>query len=681
MLSPAGMNKHPQPNTWRSAAIGRRSFFFMVIISLSLLASYGLGANLPPSLPWVWQALVIVPFGILFFWLTLGFMTAVTGLWVMVRGDPYRIMPPPNTAQPQLTTKQTTAILLPIYNEDIAYVYAGLKSIYQSLEQTGQLAHFEFYILSDSDDASNWLREESAWAALCRDLGSTERIHYRRRKHRTKKKSGNVMDFCRRWGKRHPYMIVLDADSLMTGDALVRMVAAMERHPQVGLIQTPLYNIGLDTLYARGQQFVNRLYGPVFFAGLHYWWLGDSQYWGHNVILRTRAFMENCHLPKLSDRGVLSGEILSHDFVEAALLNRAGWETWLAHELEGSFERPPPTLTDALKRDRRWCQGNLQHWLVIWSYGISHLHRFLLLGGIMSYVGSLIWLIWLLILTAIALLYPELTLIPLTPANRALLALTLGLLFFYKTFGLIQAIRKQQIQLFGGYFALTRSILMETLLSMLTAPIRMMYYSKFVVQILKGKRANWGTQQRTGAELSWQDAAREYRWLTGLGIIWGGVLYLSNPMAFWWMSPVLAGLVLSIPLAVFTSQATSLTSSLFRTPDETAPDAILLAFEQNYAELQQHPSLSTRDLFIRVVLDPLALRQHLSYIPQRSNVPASSRQHRKEWLERLLKRGPSAISNQERLIILEDASLLSQLHTRIWQLPEEKFNRMWMAKL
>jgi len=675
------MDKFTQPTTWRRAAKWRRAFFFTAIICITALASYWLGANLPTKLPWFWQILVIAPFSLLFFWLVLGFMTAVTGLWVMVRGDPYRIIPPPGSPLPSLSTKQTTAILLPIYNEEIAYVYAGLKSIYRSLEQTGQLAHFEFYILSDSDDASNWLREESAWSALCRELGATERIHYRRRKHRTKKKSGNVMDFCRRWGKRHPYMVVLDADSLMTGAALVRMVDAMERNPQVGLIQTPLYTIGLDTLYARGQQFVNRLYGPVFFAGLHYWWLGDSQYWGHNVILRTRAFMEHCHLPKLSDRGVLSGEILSHDFVEAALLNRAGWETWLAHDLEGSFERPPPTLTDALKRDRRWCQGNLQHWLVIWSYGISHLHRFLLLGGIMSYVGSLIWLAWLVVLTAIALIYPHLTLIPLTEDNSALLGLTITLLFFYKTFGLIQTLRKRTIKWFGGSLALARSVIVETLLSMLTAPVRMMYYSKFVVQILRGKRANWGTQQRTGGGLSWQDAAREYAWITAIGVVWSALLLMVNPMAFWWMSPVLAGLVLSIPLTVLTSMQTSLSSNLFRTPDESAPDAILQSFEQNYLEMQQHPSLSTRDLFIRVVLDPLALRQHMTYIPHRSNVPESTRKHRKQWLDLLLKRGPTAISNQERLIILEDAGMLCQLHTQVWQLPEEKFNRMWMAKL
>lgn len=671
----------PPPANWHMAALGRRLGFFTAVAILTGLASYWLATNLPTELPLAWKVAVTAPFSVLFFWLALGFMTAVAGLWVMLWGDPYRVSSPPGTPLPKLATTDTTAILIPIYNEDIAYVYAGLKSIYQSLQTVGQLQHFEFYILSDSDDAGNWLREEAGWSALCRDLDSSERIHYRRRKHRTKKKSGNVMDFCRRWGKRHPYMVVLDADSLITGEALVRMVDAMERHPQAGLIQTPLYTIGLDTLYARGQQFVNRLYGPVFFAGLHYWWLGDSQYWGHNVIIRTQAFMEHCHLPKLHDRGVLGGEILSHDFVEAALLNRAGWETWLAHDIDGSFERPPPTLTDALKRDRRWCQGNLQHWLIIWSHGIPHLHRFLLLGGIVSYVGSLVWLGWLLVLTAIALLYPDLTLIPPTPTNTALFGLTITLLFFYKSFGLIQTFRKRQVKLFGGGFALTASILTETFLSMLTAPVRMLYYSQFVIQILRGKRAVWGTQQRTGGGLAWADAVREYGWVSASGLVWGSVLLLVNPMAFLWMSPVLAGLVLSIPLGVYTSRQTDLQNPLFRTPDETAPDSILQAFETHYAELKQHPCISTRDLFIRVIIDPLALRQHLTYIPQRSNIPASTRKARNEWLAKLLKQGPNVISNSERLIILEDASLLCQLHAQVWQLPEEKFHRLWMGKL
>jgi membrane glycosyltransferase len=675
------MNEQHKPANWRTAAQQRRIVFFSGVALLTGLATLWLGNNLPVALALVWKLLVLLPFSILFFWLALGFITATAGFWVLVRGDQYRITSAPDTPLPTLQTPETTAILLPIYNEDIAYVYAGLKSIYESLEKTGNLAFFEFYILSDTDDASNWLREEAAWSTLCRDLGNTNRIHYRRRKHRTKKKSGNVMDFCRRWGRRHPYMVVLDADSLMTGDALVRMVDAMDRNPRVSLIQTPLYNIGLDTIYARGQQFVNRLYGPIFFAGLHFWWLGESQYWGHNVIIRTQAFMAHCHLPKLKEGGKLGGEILSHDFVEAALLNRAGWETWLAYDLEGSFERPPPMLTDALKRDRRWCQGNLQHWLIIWSHGISHLHRFLMLGGIMSYLSSLIWLGWLLVLTAIAVIYPDITLIPLTLENTALLVMTIILLFFYKTFGLAQSIRKKTTRSFGGMFGLSISMMSETLLSMLTAPVIMLYYSKFIGQILSGKRASWGTQQRTGGGLAWGDALREYGWVSAIGLVWSVVLLLANPMTFLWMSPVLLGLLLAVPMGTLTSMQIGERHWLFRTPDEVAPDFILERFEQNYTELQQHPCISTRDLFIRVAVDPLAFRQHMTYIPQRSNVPASSRQQRTEWLARLLADGPGAISNSERLVILEDADLLTQLHSKVWQLPEQQFHEQWMSKL
>ncbi|OQX02497.1 MAG: glycosyl transferase family 2, partial [Thiothrix lacustris] len=189
------MSQHSEQIPWQATALRRRVVFFAAIALLTGLATFWLGANLPSELGFLWKVLVVVPFAVLFLWLALGFMTAVAGIWVLNFGGQNRIASAPTSPLPQLQTRDTTAILLPIYNEDIAYVYAGLQSIYQSLEKTGQLQHFEFYILSDSDDASNWLREEAAWSALCRTVGSVDRIHYRRRKHRTKKKSGNVMDF------------------------------------------------------------------------------------------------------------------------------------------------------------------------------------------------------------------------------------------------------------------------------------------------------------------------------------------------------------------------------------------------------------------------------------------------------------------------------------------------------
>lgn len=656
---------------------------FSLMAIINFVACYWLGKNLSAELPLLLQYFILIPFAILLFWLELGFFTALLGFWMLSKqknrkktvdhadnGDfEYRF---PSNA--------TTAILLPIYNEDVAYVYAGLKSIYQSLQKEGYEQHFEFYILSDSDNANHLLQEGAAWTTLNEELNAKGRIHYRHRKHRVKKKSGNIMDFCRRWGNRHPYMVVLDADSLMGGKTLAQLVSIMEKNAKVGLLQAPLYSTGIDSFFARSQQFVNRLYGPVFFAGLNYWWQGESQYWGHNVIIRTQAFMQHCDLPKLDESGSLGGEILSHDFVEAALLNRAGWETWLAYELDDSFERPPPTLTDALKRDRRWCQGNLQHWHIIWSRHIPHLQRFLLLGGIMSYVSSLIWLIWLFALSVTAVFYNQAPLIPSNLETFAILGITLVLLFVYKMFGLAHVVQTNKLHGFGGKLNLLKGILAETLLSILIAPIRMMYYSRFVLEILTGQRIGWNTQQRTGHQLSWRSSIKEYRWITLIGVIWVIILANVDQMALIWMLPVLAGLILSAPLAVITSQ-TKQESKLFITPDDTQPSYILQTFDENHRNLQRYNCLSSRDLFTHVLVDPLAHQKYMAYTPYKHRTPEKTQEQREQLAEQLLKKGPASLSNQEYLILLADPVLMCRLHSQIWKLPESQFQQHWLNRI
>src|SRR6185369_2030818 len=205
------------------------------------------------------------------------------------------------------------------------------------------------------------VREEQAWLDWCRDVDGFGRIFYRRRRVRLRRKSGNVADFCRRWGARYPYMVMLDADSVMNGDTLARLVELMDQHPGVGIIQTVPVAVSRRSLFARVAQFASAAYAPMFSAGLHFWQLGDGQYWGHNAIIRTAPFMKHCALARLPGKPPLGGEILSHDFVEAALMGRAGWTTWLAYDLGGSWEEVPSTLLEEMNRDRRWCQGNLQH--------------------------------------------------------------------------------------------------------------------------------------------------------------------------------------------------------------------------------------------------------------------------------------------------------------------------------
>src|SRR5439155_20424408 len=124
-----------------------------------------------------------------------------------------------------------TAIVMPICEEPVERVFAGLGAIHRSLERAGALGRFHFFVLSDSADPSAAVKEEEAWFDWCHAVGGFGRIFYRRRKVRLERKSGNVADFCRRWGRRYRYMVMLDADSLMTGETLVRLVELLERHP------------------------------------------------------------------------------------------------------------------------------------------------------------------------------------------------------------------------------------------------------------------------------------------------------------------------------------------------------------------------------------------------------------------------------------------------------------------
>ncbi len=224
-------------------------------------------------------------------------------------------------------------------------------------------------------------------------------MYYRWRQRRTKRKAGNVSDFARRWGNAYGYMVVLDADSLMTGECLTTLVRLMEANPEAGILQTAPRACGHETFHARVLQFGSRAYGPLFTAGMHFWQLGESHYWGHNAILRMKPFIEHCGLPALPGNGSLSGEVLSHDFVEAALMRRAGWKVWVIDDLPGSYEQVPPNLLAELQRDRRWCHGNLQNARLMFEPSLHAVHRSVFLTGVLAYASAPLWLGFLLLST------------------------------------------------------------------------------------------------------------------------------------------------------------------------------------------------------------------------------------------------------------------------------------------
>ncbi|MGH7338146.1 MAG: glucans biosynthesis glucosyltransferase MdoH, partial [Myxococcota bacterium] len=366
---------------------------FLLVLTPCIVAGAGFLATLPAVVWYPVELAMAVAFGALFGWISVGFWTAVFGFFVLLRGgDRFAITKTEDEPRTPLDSAVRTAVVMPVKDESVERVFAGLRAVRASLERAGALSACDLFILSDSADPDLWVDEEEAWARWSRESDFRGGIFYRHRRVRRKRKSGNVADFLRRYGRRYRYMVCLDADSVMSGECIARLIGMMERNPHVGIIQTAPAVVRARSLFARIQQFAARLYGPMFAAGMHYWQLGDSPYWGHNAIIRVEPFMHYCGLPRLSGTPPFGGDIMSHDFVEAALLGRARWSIWLAYDLPGTWEETPGSLLEEMQRDRRWCQGNLQHLRLLFTEGLVRVHRGLFLNGIFSYVSAVLWL-------------------------------------------------------------------------------------------------------------------------------------------------------------------------------------------------------------------------------------------------------------------------------------------------
>ncbi|MEO6750010.1 MAG: glucans biosynthesis glucosyltransferase MdoH, partial [Casimicrobiaceae bacterium] len=317
--SPTGTRSESRPSSWH-----RRLALVVLIIGQTYIATVLMKSVLPYHGRQLLEIPILILFAVLFGWVSAGFWTALAGFWVLWRGNERWAISRTAAPDAPIDEDARTAIIMPIANEDVARVFAGLRATFESVARTGLASRFDFFVLSDSADPDIRVAELTRWFDLCRQVDGFRHIFYRWRPHRIKRKSGNVADFCRRWGKDYRYMIVLDADSVMTGDCVTTLVRIAEANADAGILQTAPKATGRDTLYARVQQFATGVYGPVFTAGLHYWQLRESHYWGHNAIIRVAPFIEFCALGRLPGSGNLSGEILSHDFVEAALMRRAG---------------------------------------------------------------------------------------------------------------------------------------------------------------------------------------------------------------------------------------------------------------------------------------------------------------------------------------------------------------------
>lgn len=523
--------------------------------------------------------------------------------------------------------KGRTALLMPVYNEDPSATCAALQAMGEGLADLGAGGAFEIFILSDTTDPNVWVRETACFAHLRTALSAVIPVWYRRRPRNVGRKAGNLRDFVERWGGRYDYMIVLDADSLMAPKTLVRMARRMDAAPRLGILQTVPVLFGGTTVFARIQQFAGRLYGPLIARGVAAWQGLDGNYWGHNAIIRVGAFAACCGLPELPGRMPFGGHVLSHDFVEAALIRRGGWQVRMDTDLGGSWEGSPQTLLDLAARDRRWAQGNLQHIKVVGSRGLALSNRAHFLIGIGSYLMSTIWLALLATgaaLTAQSLIYereyfgdtPQLfPNWPVFDAKRMiwLLTLSMALLFLPKILGVIRAIAKPDLRRdFGGARRIIGGAAVEVVLSALYAPILMLFQVQQVMEIIAGRDSGWSAQSRDAAKMSWTQAFAKH-WLhavaglaVALAVIW------FAPAQIIWVAPVLLGLMLAPVL----SRASGMPADgpllgMLRIPEDRTPPAVARRAAALRPALRAVAEVNPA----RLLKDPAALQRHLESDP------------------------------------------------------------------
>ena len=545
----------------------RRAFVFLATAAMALFGADQMYQVLAVTTLTVLEAVVLVLFVVLFAWVAFSFISALIGFVLTLFGKDGALDIETDGPLPPLTARH--ALLVPTYNETPSRLFARLQATYESVVASGFLDHFDFYVLSDTTDPDIWVHEEAQFLALL-ERTQSQQIFYRHRRENTARKAGNIGDWVERFGGHYESMVILDADSLMTGDIIVRITAAIERNAHVGLIQTLPIIVNARSLFGRLQQFAGRLYGPMLARGIAWWFGPESNYWGHNAAIRVKAFAAHASLPTLKGRKPFGGHIMSHDFVEAALMRRAGWAIVMAPSLLGGYEETPPSMTEFAARDRRWCQGNLQHLKVLPARGLHWMSRLHFMTGIGSYITAPLWLVFLITGILISLqahfIRPEyfpkgFSLFPQWPEEDPIRAawvfgITMAILILPKLLAYIALLfHGKERRGFGGAIAAFVSIVIEIVLSALIAPVMMLFQSHAVATALLGSDAGWQVQRRDDGSLPFSELLRRYGRLTFVGILLGAAAFAVSLSLFLWMTPVIVGLLLAMPLAAITARS------------------------------------------------------------------------------------------------------------------------------
>ncbi len=566
-------------------ALTLRRILFLALVGLTMAAMIGLlvVALSAGGFGFVDFVLVVL-FAITLPWMVIGFWNATIGFLIMrLARDPVATVTATAagiTGREPITA--STAVLICIRNEPPERPAAFLMPLLQGLAASEAASHFHIYILSDTDNPSIAQAEERLFAAMAETWRERLRITYRRRAANLGFKAGNIRDFCDRWGKDHELALVLDADSVMTAPAVLRLVRIMQAEPQLGILQSLVIGMPSASAFARLFQFGMRLGMRSYTIGSAWWQADCGPYWGHNAIIRIAPFMAHCELPKLPENALVGGHILSHDQVEAVLMRRAGFAVRVLTDEGDSFEQNPPTLIEFIRRDLRWCQGNMQYWHFLLIPGLKLVSRYQLIFAILMFLGSPAWMGLLVLGTAALALTGSPDAFMRADAGIAVFVLVLVMWFAPKIATIIDVLARPKLrQSFGGGLRFLAGVVAETIFTLMLLPIMWFGHTMFLIKLLTGRKVGWTAQARDDHQVPWAIAARALWPQTVLG--WAVLLLLAAtvPTAIPYALFLAGGLALSIPLAILTTMPaagpTMVRTGLCQLPEETAPPPELAA--------------------------------------------------------------------------------------------------------
>jgi membrane glycosyltransferase len=581
----AGVTAVPIAAAVPTASIGRRRIAFAALVVATMAAMIWLTARtLAPGGLGVLDIVLIALLAVTFPWTVIGFWNAVIGLLIMrLAEDPIvAVLPAVERLRGDEPITASTAILLCTRNERPDRIVRNLQLLLAGLAEAGAGDRFHLYVLSDTSNPTIAADEERQFGKLEADWRDHMAVTYRRRANNEGYKAGNIADFCARWGDRHDFAITLDADSVMSASAALRLVRLIVSDPKIGILQGLVIGLPSTSAFTRLFQFGMRLGMRAHTIGSA-WWQGDcGPYWGHNAILRLKPFMAHCELSALPGDGPLAGHVLSHDQIEAVLMRRAKYEVRVWPEEDLGFEENPPTLVEFIRRDLRWCQGNMQYLSFLGLPGLHFVSRYQLVFAILMFVNSAAWIAFFTI-GVLALAFAEHPGALVNPGPGYALLWTMFAMWFAPPIATaIDVLLHPQLRRsFGGTARFLASVAAALCFNLLLAPIMWLAHTIFLGGLLFGRTIGWSGQKREDHRVP---AALALRWLwpqTVLG--WGAIIILAfaQPAALPYVWIIAGGLALAAPFAVVTSRSefgrllTRL--GLGRLPEEIAPPPILRA--------------------------------------------------------------------------------------------------------